>query len=65
MLCRETGISASHMSDILHRRRGVSKERAEALEAACDRLGWEVPFRAWLFSRTTDHPAFLDRNERI
>jgi len=50
------GISQSTLSDILHRRRGVSGPRAMALSEASE---GEVPVMAWFLNRYTKHPAFF------
>jgi len=53
-----TGISKSHLSDIFHRRRGVSWERAIAISTAAWRCGLDIPTAALANNRTTRHPAF-------
>jgi len=61
-LSQYTNISVQHLSDILHRRRGVSKERAILLEAACKKLfKQKILFRDWLFNLYSDHPAFFGK----
>lgn len=58
-LAEAAGLSPSHLSDILHRRRGVSLTRARKLEDASeDVLGYAIPAIAWLDNRNTSHPAF-------
>ena len=58
-IAKIVGIKPSHLSDILRRARGVSKERAKALETASEKvLGFRIPFEAWLFNDKADHPAF-------
>lgn len=53
-------ITIQHISDILHRRRTVGKERAALLEIISGNvLDEPVPFEAWLFNKTTEHPAFF------
>jgi len=59
LLARAAGLSASYLSDVLHRRKGVSWARAKVLEESSrDILGYEIPARAWMENRTTHHPAF-------
>lgn len=59
-IAQRCGLSIQNMSEILSRRRGVSKEKAKELEAAsAEILGYAIPFEAWLFNRATKHPAFL------
>lgn len=60
-LAKRTGIPFPHLSDILHRRRGVSKERAKFLEKECKKIKLDISFEAWLFSRTTKHAAFFGK----
>ena len=58
-IAQRVGISLPNMSEILCRRRGVSKEKAKELEAAsAEVLGYPIPFEAWLFNKSTRHPAF-------
>lgn len=53
-------ISPTHLSDILHRRRGVSVERAHRLEAASEKiLGLRIPWEIWACNYKTNHPAFV------
>lgn len=60
-LARATGLTAVEMSDILHRRRSIGKDRALSLATASEEiLGEAIPLEAWLWSTTTDHPAFFN-----
>lgn len=63
-LAGEAGATAQDINDILHRRRGVSPQRARELEAASlTVLGFAIPWEAWLFNRTCRHPAFYGEPE--
>lgn len=53
-------ISTAHLSDILHRRRGVSVERARRLERTSGKiLGTRIPWEVWVTNKFTKHPAFM------
>jgi len=53
-------ISSQHLSDILHRRRGVSVERAQRLEKASRKvLGVRIPWEIWICNKQSNHPAFV------
>ena len=53
------GIRLNHLSEILHRKRGVSVTRALALERASKKvLGYPVPWSEWLLNKDSSHPAF-------
>ena len=53
-------VSAAHLSDILHRRRGVSVERAHRLEDASRKvLAVRIPWEVWINNKITEHPAFV------
>jgi len=54
-----SGITQSHFSEILHRKRGVGKERAITLERMSNIvLENPIPMQEWLFNKTSVHPAF-------
>ena len=58
-LAKATGIPFPHLSEILHRRRGVSGKRAKMLELVSGKiLGHPIPLLDWLFNKETTHPAF-------
>ena len=59
-LAKLAKISTSNLSEILHRDRGVSRDRAWALEAASRKVQGEsyVPWVDWLHNSSTTHPAF-------
>lgn len=59
-LAEHADISASNLSDILHRRRGVGRDRAWTLEAASRKVHGDsyVPWGDWINNRSTTHPAF-------
>jgi len=60
----ESGISPQHLSDIVHRRKGVRPPLALKLEAASEIiLKFRIPWEAWLFNRVAKHPAFIDNGE--
>lgn len=53
-------IRRSHLSDILHRRKEAGKAQAIMLEKMSGIvLGYPIPFKDWLFSKSTKHPAFF------
>lgn len=55
-----TGSSVQHINDILHRRKGVSKEMAMRLSNCCeDTLGIRISWDVFLFNKTTRHPALF------
>ena len=57
-----TEITMPQLSQILHRKRGVSAERALILEqASLDVLPTAIPMYAWLFNKGTRHPAFFGK----
>lgn len=58
-LAHNAGISPSNLSEIISRKRGVSKERARLLEREAKYLGYNIHFTAWLFNKTTKHRAFI------
>ena len=59
LLARKSGLSPSHLSDILHKRKGVSPTRALQLERLCKRhFKKTIPFKAWVFNKTSNHAAF-------
>ncbi|MCA9404494.1 MAG: hypothetical protein KC897_11970 [Candidatus Omnitrophica bacterium] len=58
-LSDQAGVSQPALSDIIHRRRGVGRDRALRLEAASERvLGYAIPVKDWLMNKITRHPAF-------
>jgi len=59
-IATQAHITASHLSDILHRRRGVSVERAKRLEKVSGKvLGTKIPWEIWVQNKITQHPAFI------
>lgn len=60
-VAEEAGVSYSYLSDVLHRRRSVGKEKAiELAEASSRVLGYAlISWEEWLFSTTSNHPAFF------
>ena len=61
-LATAAGIPLNNLSDILHRRRGVSWSRALLLEQlTLDIFGhdYRVDCRDWAGNRTSRHPAFF------
>lgn len=61
-LASRADISQSNLSEILHRTRGVSIERAELLSDLCENyLGVSVPPLAWVRNRKTLHKAFFGK----
>ena len=60
-VARLAKIRQHHLSEILYRKREVSKYKAQDLvEASTLVLGYEIPLDAWLFNKTTKHPAFYN-----
>lgn len=58
-------VKIQHLSEILHRRRGVGTVTAERLErASLTMLGSSIPMREWLLNRTSSHPAFFGKPKR-
>lgn len=50
-------ISDAHLSDVLHRRRGVSLDVAKRLEAASGEvLGVRIPWETWMCNKQSNHP---------
>lgn len=61
-LARMVDLHEAHLSEILHRKRGVDKYRAKKLEKASQKLlGYPIPWHEWLFNKATKHPAFFGR----
>lgn len=59
-LAEKMNIPPNHLSEILHRKRGVGKHQALLFEEASGKvLGYPIPMDAWLFNRETKHPAFF------
>ncbi len=53
------GINQTLLSNILHRKIGVSTKRAKVYESIClDVLGKTIPWTAWACNRDTKHPGF-------
>lgn len=61
MLAEIAGISSGNLSEILHRKRGVSPGHAHLLHTASVRLGREVPWNEWIQNRTSQHKAFFGK----
>jgi hypothetical protein len=54
------GIKRHHLSEILHRRRGVGPFLGEKLEDGSRTiLGECIPFREWILNKRSKHPAFF------
>lgn len=54
-------IKQTNLSEILHRKRGVSKYRAILLEKTSKKvLGFSIPFYDWIFNKVSNHPCFFD-----
>ena len=62
-LARKAGIKPQNLSDILHRRRGVSGDMAQRLEAASVAvLKWRrIPALEWILNESSQHPAFFNK----
>ena len=62
-LAKAAGISQQQLSEILHRKRGVSMGRALWLAECTHSLwgsDWYIEPSAWAFNKHTKHPAFFD-----
>ena len=62
------GVSNSYLSDILHRKRGVSQRKARTLEAASrEALGDArvITWGTWMCNKTTAHVAFFGEPTRL
>ena len=61
-LAEIAGISQSNLSEILHRKRGVSFDRADFLAQICEEyFSLNIPLLAWLKNKTTKHKAFYGK----
>jgi len=59
-LARLVGIRPHHLTEILHRNRRVSMERARKLEVCSGQvLQSTIEWETWMANETTDHPAFF------
>lgn len=66
LFARMTGVSLSCMSDILHRRRGLSPERALEFEDKGKLLLDPAPsYKDWMLNRYSKHPAFFGKSKRL
>ena len=63
-LAKLSGMKRQHIYEILHRKRGVSMERAKLLEQVAHKLGISIPWHAFLMNKTTGHPAFKGKTKR-
>ena len=51
---------SSNLSEILHRKRTVSKEKAMQLEHTTEQLLCKnIPWHEWIFNKESSHPAFF------
>jgi DNA-binding transcriptional regulator YdaS (Cro superfamily) len=57
-LAHLSGVSDSHLSQIISRRLGVSAKNALKLTKACETLKIPITLRDWLESKTTPNPYF-------
>ena len=58
----EAKINKTTLSNILHRRVGVSKNRAFMLESLCRELfDKDISWREWMFNASSEHEAFFDK----
>ena len=65
MLADALDIPLSNLSEILHRKRGVSRDRARELEKASQKvLGFIIPWTEWISNQTTTHPAFYGKPKK-
>ena len=61
-IAEKAAIRASHLSEILYRKRGVDKIRAIRLqEVSGIVLNEPIPWSDWLFNERTSHPAFFGK----
>lgn len=63
-VARLAGLSPNHLSEILRRRRGVSLDRAYALERASKACRHGISWMTWINSKTTSHVAFYGKPTR-
>jgi len=64
-IARRCKIRLSHLSEILHRNRGVSYERAMLLEKQSYIVcGYPIPCHAWYNNKRSDHPAFFGKPKK-
>ncbi len=66
-LAKEVDLRPHHLSEILRRFRGVSVERAMALDNASVKVLGErrrIPWHAWVNNRRTDHRAFFGKPQK-
>ena len=55
-----TNLDQVYISKVFSRRVFISKKRALFLAVQCKKIGFNIPFMDFLFSKTTDHPAFKE-----
>lgn len=60
-LSERSGVSGAVISRVLHRKEGVGRYAAIKLERIAKELGLDIPLMAWLYNRTTSHPAFYGK----
>ena len=59
LISEQAGITESHLSNVLHRKTGVSAKMAVRLAQISAGLGHPIPREDWVFNKTTTHPAFF------
>lgn len=61
------GTFPSYLSELLHKKKEASAQMAKRLEAcSVVVLGQKrkIPIEAWIFAKTTSHPAFNDTRKK-
>ena len=67
-LARLMGMSEQNLSEILHRRRGVSPQKAAMLEKCSEIVltrKFKISHVVWLFNKETKHPAFFQKPRKL
>lgn len=65
-LARALRMKPPNLSEILHRKRGVSKHKAITLAARAEVfVGKKIHVTEWLFNDTTKHSAFFGRPKKF
>lgn len=62
-IAKHAGIKLQHLSEILHRKRGVSQMRSVQLQKASSIVLGErmIPWTEWVCNKVTAHPAFFGK----
>ncbi len=60
-LAIQAGMAMPTLSQIIHRKVGISSQRARVLESCCRDLGLDIPWKEWMLNHTSSHPAFFGK----